>query len=88
MKTQELKEPKDLFLDDPEEVFNEYADVWDYVSMSAISDGWWNDNIDFIKELTISLFRLDCIDDDINLQRTGKRLEIIFSTLKSYGFLK
>jgi hypothetical protein len=74
---------------------DDFTDVWDYVSQVTISDDWWFENIQAMKEITHELYLLDAKsinsnleDPYIRIKLQGKMLEVIFTTLRRYNLLK
>ena len=42
-----------------EYIYDNFAeDSWDYVSEKVVSDDFWDNNLDLIKEITFDLYRL------------------------------
>lgn len=66
----------------------DYLDVWDFVSMDVITEKFWNENIDFIKELTFALYRIESHSGEFNLNKCARILETTFSNLLKFKMLK
>lgn len=75
--------------------FEEFIEItWDYVSEYVVSDDYWEDNNEFIRNITFDLYRLYektnmfdngyCINPKITPRICGKILESFFSNLIKY----
>lgn len=68
-----------------EYIYDNFAeDSWDYVSEKVVSDDFWDNNLDLIKEITFDLYRLQSMLP-LHLQYepkfVGKVLESVFSNV-------
>jgi hypothetical protein len=72
--------------------FEDFLEIaWDYVSENVVSDEYWDENYDFIKELTFDMYNLyvkslDRREDGtfvepLSPKMYGKMLECFFSRL-------
>ena len=68
-------------------LFEEFMeDSWDYVSEMVVSDDFWDKNMEFIREVTFEIYRLQqryYVNFDAKI--AGKTLEIFFSNIVKYG---
>ena len=76
--------------------FDEFLEeVWDYVSEYLISDKFWEDNAEYIRELTFDVYRIyersyhpDYQVYMLTPRVCGKLLEIFIHKSEKYNFLK
>jgi len=68
--------------------------TWDYVSKYAVSDTFWMNNADLIRETTYEMYELyrkgiytteyGELQETLTIKHCGKSLEIFFSMLNKY----
>ena|SRR3972149_12008116 len=67
------------------ESYDDYFDaVWDYVPIEVVSDKFWADNQDLIRQISFDMYRFDKQRGNLDIMTAAKRLEIIFSALTAF----
>jgi hypothetical protein len=76
--------------------FEEFLEeVWDYVSENVVTDAFYRDNIDLIREITFRLYQLfkgkivevesNIFETRLTTKECGRILEDTFSAIISFG---